>query len=58
MPAIIPEKRGAPEARATPKHNGRATRKTTTPAGKSTFKFLKGLKFSFSFISLILTVHC
>ena len=35
IPAIIPEKRGAPDAMAIPKQSGTATRKTTIPAGKS-----------------------
>jgi hypothetical protein len=35
IPDMIPEKNGAPDARDIPKHNGKATRKTTTPAGKS-----------------------
>lgn len=34
-PAIIPEKAGTPDATATPRHKGRATRKTTSAAGKS-----------------------
>jgi hypothetical protein len=35
MPAITPESKGAPLARATPKQSGKATRKTTRLAGKS-----------------------
>ena len=35
MPAMIPANRGAPEARAMPKHNGTATKNTTMLAGKS-----------------------
>jgi hypothetical protein len=35
MPAKMPEKRGALEARATPRHSGSATRKTTVPASRS-----------------------
>src|SRR4051812_6662827 len=31
MPAKMPEKSGAPDARATPRHSGNATRKTTVP---------------------------
>ncbi|CZR33973.1 Uncharacterised protein [Legionella pneumophila] len=38
IPLNIPEKRGAPEARAIPKHKGIATRKTTIAATKSNFK--------------------
>ena len=34
-PAMMPLIKGAPEANATPRHNGRATRKTTRPAGRS-----------------------
>jgi hypothetical protein len=34
-PAIMPAKSGALEARATPRHRGRATRKTTIDAGIS-----------------------
>ena len=32
---MIPENRGAPDAKAIPKHNGTATKKTTILAGKS-----------------------
>ena len=38
IPAMIPENSGAPEAKAMPRHNGTATRKTTKPAGRSVFK--------------------
>jgi hypothetical protein len=38
-PEIIPDNKGAPDANATPKHNGRATRNTTREAGKSAFTF-------------------
>ena len=41
IPAIIPENKGAPDARAIPKHNGKATKNTTKPAGKSFFKYFK-----------------
>ena len=41
IPAIIPENKGAPDASAMPKHKGKATKKTTSPAGKSSFKYLK-----------------
>ena len=45
IPAIKPEKRGAPDAKAIPKHKGRATRKTTTEDGKSVDqKLLKFIK--------------
>src|SRR5687768_2138314 len=35
IPASTPANSGAPEANATPKHNGKATKKTTKPAVKS-----------------------
>jgi hypothetical protein len=35
MPVIKPVETGAPEANATPMHNGMATKKTTSDAGKS-----------------------
>ena len=38
MPAINPEKSGAPLASAIPKHRGTATKNTTIPAGKSSRK--------------------
>ena len=37
IPEITPENRGAPDAKATPRHNGRATKNTTIPAGISFF---------------------
>ena len=37
IPAINPENKGAPLAKAIPKHNGSATKKTTILAGKSFF---------------------
>ncbi len=40
IPAINPENKGAPLARAIPKHNGKATKNTTTLAGKSLFNVL------------------
>jgi hypothetical protein len=40
MPAIIPAKSGAPEAKAIPKQSGTATKKTTILAGKSFLKCL------------------
>ena len=52
MPAIIPENNGAPEANAMPRHSGNATKKTTNPAGKSSFKKLK-LNSCFGFCKLI-----
>jgi len=39
IPAIKPEKSGAPLARAIPKQRGRATKKTTILEGMSDFKF-------------------
>ena len=41
IPAIKPEKSGAPEAKAIPKHSGKATKNTTILAGKSFFRFEK-----------------
>jgi hypothetical protein len=41
IPAIKPEKTGASEANAIPRHNGTATKNTTRPAGKSCFQVLK-----------------
>lgn len=38
---MIPEKRGAPEASAIPRHRGTATKKTIIDAGASCLKFLK-----------------
>jgi hypothetical protein len=43
MPAIIPAKSGAPDASATPRQSGKATRNTTMLAGKSCLKFFNGL---------------
>jgi hypothetical protein len=40
IPVSIPANKGAPDAIAMPRHKGRATRKTTMPAGRSLFKFL------------------
>ena len=44
IPAISPEKSGAPLANAIPKHKGMATKKTTILAGMSVFKFLNGFE--------------
>ncbi|MCY1455075.1 hypothetical protein D9M71_721850 [compost metagenome] len=44
-PAMIPENNGAPEAIAIPKHNGRATKKTTKPEAKSDLRLAKRLIF-------------
>ena len=44
-PDIIPEKSGAPEAKAIPKHSGSATKKTTKPEEKSDLRFAKRLIF-------------
>jgi hypothetical protein len=42
MPAIIPENKGAPEAKEMPKHKGKAIKNTTSPAEISVLKcFLK-----------------
>ena len=40
IPEIIPDIKGAPEASAIPRHNGKATRNTTSPAGISVFNAL------------------
>jgi hypothetical protein len=37
MPAMSPENKGAPLARAMPKQSGKATKNTTTLAGRSDF---------------------
>ena len=44
-PEIIPENKGAPLAKAIPRHNGKATRKTTKPEAKSDLRFVKRLIF-------------
>jgi hypothetical protein len=41
--AMIPANKGAPDAKAIPKHNGTATKNTTMLAGKSFLKFLNRL---------------
>jgi hypothetical protein len=51
IPAIIPENNGAPEASATPRHNGSATKKTTILAGRS---FLISLNIFFNFYLFLL----
>jgi hypothetical protein len=45
IPAMTPENKGAPLARATPRHKGRATKNTTILAGKSFFIWEKTLVF-------------
>ena len=40
IPAITPENKGAPLAKAIPKQSGKATKNTTILAGKSLFKLL------------------
>lgn len=37
IPAITPDNGGAPDANAIPKHNGSATKNTTSPDGKFSF---------------------
>jgi len=49
MPDIIPDKGGAPDARAIPSHNGKATKKTTRPDGKLALRLPK--KFIFFVIT-------
>jgi hypothetical protein len=39
IPAIKPDKGGAPEATAIPKQSGSATKKTTRAEGKSSLRF-------------------
>ena len=39
IPEIMPANNGAPEAKAIPKHKGKATKKTTKPAGKSSLRY-------------------
>lgn len=34
IPEITPDKGGAPDAKAIPRHNGSATKNTTSPEGK------------------------
>src|SRR5271170_1751400 len=51
-PAIMPARRGAFDASATPRQRGNATRKTTRPAGRSFFR----REFRLSSVS-ILVVH-
>jgi hypothetical protein len=42
MPEMMPEKSGAPEASAMPRQSGKATRKTTRPAGTSSDRVAHG----------------
>ena len=41
IPVINPAKGDAPDATATPRQSGKATKNTTRPAGKSFLKYLK-----------------
>ena len=41
MPVIKPASGGAPDATAMPRQSGSATRKTTTEAGRSCFRFAR-----------------
>ena len=51
MPANTPDNGGAPEASAMPRHNGRATRKTTSPEAKLDLNRLpKGCFFCWGFM--------
>jgi hypothetical protein len=52
IPAIKPEKSGAPLANAIPRQRGSATKKTTTLDGKSDFKLLNGFEL-FIFTTII-----
>src|SRR5436853_93373 len=49
IPAIKPEKRGAPEPNAIPRHRGNATKNTTTEADKSA---PAALKYFFIYLNL------
>jgi hypothetical protein len=51
MPATKPEISGAPEASATPRHNGSATRKTTSPAVISRGKVAGENGFAFGMVT-------
>jgi hypothetical protein len=42
IPERMPENRGALEARAMPRHRGRATRNTTNPEERSLVRLLDG----------------
>ncbi len=53
IPAMIPEKRGAPDANAIPRQRGSATRKTTTDDGRSVTKVDDSLFDSLVFIEWI-----
>ena len=54
IPEIIPENSGAPDAKAIPKHKGKATKNTTRPAGKSFFKYEKEISwFNLIFDSIV-----
>ena len=60
IPEIIPDIIGAPEANATPRHKGSATKKTTIPAGISLFKLLNiGYKifYNMQLIYSFKTIH-
>jgi len=50
---MIPENKGAPEASATPKQRGKATKNTTSPAERSLLRYLNENSFNiFIFIFL------
>src|SRR4029078_6137160 len=49
MPAIRPEKRGAPEPNAIPRHKGNATKNTTTEEDKSAPAVLKNFFIIYGF---------
>src|SRR5690606_38123697 len=54
IPDMIPENKGAPLAKAIPKHKGKATKKTTSPDLKSDFKYFKLNVFIFFLVNLFL----
>ena len=56
IPEINPLKKGAPEASDMPTQSGHATRKTTSPDGKTDFKYLV-LSFIFFIFQLSRISH-
>jgi hypothetical protein len=53
-PAMIPENNGAPDAKATPRHKGSATKNTTMPEGTSLRQLVIG--FNCLLISRLWTI--
>ncbi|MNR29224.1 hypothetical protein D3C85_1465990 [compost metagenome] len=58
IPVTRPANNGAPEAKAIPKHKGRATRNTTILEGKSCFKFFFNIYFFTSNLEKIELPFC